>query len=128
LPLPATIAFTAKPDFLAKASVRTRKIPLSCVVVVVVVVVVVRMISSLGLTGCTVTEVARPVNATKQAAASKRAKRRQQTAVINSIRAHLAELITSKFETVQAGSRCLLQLRPSLPGIPALLKVRLGLF
>ena len=39
--------------------------------------------------------------------------------MINSIRAHLAELITSKFETVQAGSRCLLQLCPRLLGIPA---------
>ncbi len=58
-PLPATIAFTIKPDFLAKASVKTRKIPLSWVVVVV------RMMSSLGLTGCAVTEVARAANATK---------------------------------------------------------------
>ena len=30
--------------------------------------------------------------------------------------------------TAQAGSRCLFQLRPSLPGIPALLKLRLRLF
>jgi len=36
--------------------------------------------------------------------------------------------ITSKFETVQAGSRCLPHFRPRLPGIPTLLKLRLGLF
>src|SRR5215510_841839 len=63
-PLPATIDFTARPDFLAKASVRARKIPLSCVVVVV------RMMISLGLAGCAATGGGRPMTMAKAATAS----------------------------------------------------------
>src|SRR5262245_36373748 len=68
-PLPATIVFTARPDLLAKASVRTRKIPLSCVVVVV------RIMISLGLAGCAATGVERPMTMAKAATASERARR-----------------------------------------------------
>src|SRR5262249_49964575 len=68
-PLPATIGFTARPDFLAKASARIRRIPLSCVVVVV------RMMSSFGSIGCAITGAARLANAAKHAKARKLAKR-----------------------------------------------------
>src|SRR5262245_42810123 len=60
-PLPATIGLTTRPDFLAKASVMTRRIPLSCVVVVV------KTTSSLGLTGCAVTAPANPARMTQTA-------------------------------------------------------------
>src|SRR5947207_10805049 len=68
-PLPPTIGFTVRPDFLTKASVRMRRIPLSCVVVVV------RMISSFELIGCAITGAARLAKAERNVIARKRAKR-----------------------------------------------------